>query len=111
MARPLAFRWGRTGQEKDSIRHFRISFFKNKTKHWIQNQINANTHAWTKTLSIDTYCLSPGCTPILASPPDGYDWVWNLNQEGPSEIASHLLLLVGYHFKEGGLWPYHPEHT
>ena len=31
MARPLAFRWGRTGQEKDSIRHFRISFLKNKT--------------------------------------------------------------------------------
>ena len=55
--------------------------------------------------------LYPGCTPILASPPDGYDWVWNLDQEGPSEIASHLLLLVGYHFKEGGLWPYHPEHT
>lgn len=70
-----------------------------------------HTHGQKLCLSIDTYCLSPGCTPVLASPPDGYDWVWNLEQEGPSEIARHLLLLVGYHFKEGGLWPYYPEHT
>lgn len=67
-------------------------------------------HGQKLCLSIDTYCLSPGCTPILASSPDGFDWVWNLEQEGPSEIARHLLL-VGYQFKEGGLWPYHSQHT
>lgn len=56
--------------------------------------------------SIDSYSLSPGCTPVLASSQMA-PWIWlgltsgPLEQGGPNEMVGRLLLPLGQKFKEG----------